>query len=264
MMQYSTFTSYVHYFNPGIRLTRAKEDECDSCIRLKLIISDVNSTEEQKNGAQLELDMHNDSARVQRRAISDFTRNYGGTLTDIKKLPKTILLDNIDDDDDINDDTDDDKNNTSMLTQEIVAEKFKLNECEVLFIAEDFGQGIALPHFGYRRPGSDYFNSNLMQHLYVMADISRNEHNVYLYDERLQGKDKDALCSLRMCHHILERQRCLRNNIDPPKYFVSIRDNCVGQNKSNHTFKLECLLSMLFYERVLIVFLIPGHSHMLE
>lgn len=76
------------------------------------------------------------------------------------------------------------------------------------------------------------------------------------------GKDKDALCSLRMCHHINERNRCLQNNITPPRHFISIRDNCVCQNKSNITLKFECFLSMTFYERVLLIFLIPGHSHM--
>jgi len=135
--------------------------------------------------------------------------------------------------------------------------------CEVSIVAEDYGQGIALPHYGFRRPGSDYFNSNLMMHLYVMADITRGEHNVVIYDERLMGKDRDALCSLRMAQHIAERNRCLENDIVPPKYSIRIRDNCVGQNKSNAVLKLECFLSMSFYERVLVIYLIPGHSHML-
>eukprot|EP00899_Mesostigma_viride_P026626 jgi/Mesvir1/7148/Mv02508-RA.1 len=37
----------------------------------------------------------------------------------------------------------------------------------------------------------------------------------------------------------------------------------VGQNKSNTTLKLECLLSLLLYKRVLIIYFIPGHSHMI-
>jgi hypothetical protein len=75
--------------------------------------------------------MHNNSARVQRRgAISDFTKNYGGTLTDFKKLPETILP-NDDLDDDTTDDADNNNNTSSLLTQDIKAEEVnKLNECE--------------------------------------------------------------------------------------------------------------------------------------
>ena len=45
--------------------------------------------------------------------------------------------------------------------------------------------------------------------------------------------------------------------------FISIRDNCVAQNKSNATLKFEAFLSMIFYKLVLIIYLIPGHSHIL-
>ena len=102
-----------------------------------------------------------------------------------------------------------------------------------------------------------------MLNLYVIANITRNEQEVFIYDERLMGKDKDALCSLRMSFHIEQRNRCLASGIEPPKVFISIRDNCVAQNKSNSTLKFEAFLSMTFYELVLIIYLIPGHSHML-
>lgn len=70
-----------------------------------------------------------------------------------------------------------------------------------LILAEDYKQGIVMPHFGILRPQSDYFNSNLMVHLYVQADISRGENVVSLYDEQTMGKDKDALCSLCLKYH---------------------------------------------------------------
>lgn len=243
LMAYSTFTQYVHYIDPGIRLTRSMQDISDSCTRLNLVIQNPKSTEDEKNAAKLELEMHVGAARDQRRAITTFTREYAGKLSDVP-LPEVLLQDNLDDDEVEN------------------KQAIEGRECEILLIAEDYGQGIPLPYFGFRRPGSDYFNSNLMCNLYIMGDITRHQHNVYLYDERLMGKDKNALCSLRMCHHINERNRCLQNGIQPPRHFISIRDKCVGQNKSNITLKFECFLSMSFYERVLLIFLIPGHSHM--
>jgi hypothetical protein len=50
-MAYSTFTQYVHWKNPGLRLTRSKQDECDSCIRLNIILDDPEATEDEKNQA---------------------------------------------------------------------------------------------------------------------------------------------------------------------------------------------------------------------
>jgi hypothetical protein len=40
-----------------------------------------------------------------------------------------------------------------------------------------------------------------------------------------------------------------------------ILDNCVGQNKSKVVFMFYALLSLLFYDKVTLLFLIPGHSH---
>eukprot|EP01038_Epipyxis_sp_PR26KG_P018208 gene18208-25613_t len=211
------------------------------------------STHEQVLAAENELLAHNDAAVEQRRAISKFTREYAKSLNVNADLPNEIIPDHIDDEiEETVDDVDDAAGASSSLVNG-----------EVLLLAGDFGQGIALPHYGLIRPSVDYFQSNLMLNLYVMSDISRNEQNVFVYDERLMGKDKDALCSLRMAFHIKSRNKCLALGVVPPKVFISIRDNCVGQNKSNVTLKLECFLSMSFYERVLIIYLIPGHSHML-
>ena len=77
-------------------------------------------------------------------------------------------------------------------------EQCKLESRLVQIQAEDYGGGIALPHYGYRRPSADYFNSNLMTYNFVIADISSGENNVFFYDERGQGKGADALCSLRI------------------------------------------------------------------
>jgi hypothetical protein len=242
-MAYSTFTQYVHHLYPGHHLSRTQQDVCDACIRLNLVLNNPNSTADEKAAAQKELDQHNNAARDQRRAISDFTRQYAGSLVP-GETNFNVLPDYVDDDD-----------SDSGASQGVPD--------SILLVAEDFGQGIALPHYGHVRPSCDYFNSNLMLNMYVMADISRNENSVFLYDERCQKKDKDALCSLRLSFHLEQLNRCRQENRSPPEYFVSIRDNCVGQNKSNVTLKLASYLSLSFYKRVLIVYLIPGHSHMI-
>ncbi len=40
-----------------------------------------------------------------------------------------------------------------------------------------------------------------------------------------------------------------------------ILDNCVGQNKSKVVFMFYVLLSLMFYDKVALLFLILGHSH---
>ena len=93
--------------------------------------------------------------------------------------------------------------------------------------------------------------------MFIIANLS------YVTILRCMGKDKDALCSLRLNYHISSRQKCLEENRTPPEVYVSIRDNCIGQNKSNVTMLFDCWLSLSFYKRVMLVFLLPGHSHMI-
>ncbi|EEY58684.1 uncharacterized protein PITG_10803 [Phytophthora infestans T30-4] len=85
-----------------------------------------------------------------------------------------------------------------------------------------------MPYYGHSRPSADYFNSNLMTQNFVVADITNGIKNVYFYDERGKDKNADAVCSL-------------------PEVNFSLLDNCVGQNKSK--------------VKVVLCFLLPGHSH---
>ncbi len=71
----------------------------------------------------------------------------------------------------------------------------------VQILIEDFGGSFAIPHYGCSRPSADYFNSNLMVHNFVVADPCNGVNRVIFYDERAQGKNADALCSLRFMVH---------------------------------------------------------------
>lgn len=128
--------------------------------------------------------------------------------------------------------------------------------------AEDYGGGLALPHYGFRRPSADYFNSNLMSYNFVVADITGDINNVFSYDERDQGKGADALCSMRMRYHLRKMQQYWEESVTP-KLNMTLLDNCVGQNKSQLVMKFCCLLSVIFYETVALMFFLPGHTHML-
>ncbi|EEY60621.1 uncharacterized protein PITG_13349 [Phytophthora infestans T30-4] len=126
--------------------------------------------------------MHLDSA-MGRRFISSFIKFYSALHAPEQSLPECIIPDTYD-------------------------------------AAEDYRGGISMPYYGHVRPSANYFNSNLILQNFVVADISNGVNNVYFYDERAQGKDANALCSLR-----------------------SILDNCVGQNKSKAVLVFFAFLS---------------------
>jgi len=97
-----------------------------------------------------------------------------------------------------------------------------------------------------------------MMQNFIISDITANRNNVLIYDERGQGKGVDALCSLRLFFHLrLHKKRADRS----PKMLLLIFDNYVGQNKSKVVFMFYALLFLLFYDKVALLFLIPGHSH---
>jgi len=86
----------------------------------------------------------------------------------------------------------------------------------------------------YRRPSADYFNSNLIVQNFVIADKTNCTNNKYFYYERAQGKDGNALCSLRMAYHLTKSESTTIS--------LDLLDNCVGQNKSNSTMMFCAML----------------------
>lgn len=97
---------------------------------------------------------------------------------------------------------------------------------------------------------------------FVIANINDNKNHVLLYDERGQDKGADCLCSLRIRYHIMQRDR-YNDAAKKPSVSISILDNCIGQNKSNLVMKFNAMLSLLFYSKVVLLYLISGHSHMI-
>ncbi|EGZ13897.1 hypothetical protein PHYSODRAFT_513752, partial [Phytophthora sojae] len=48
-MSYERFTQYVHFYYPGVRLTRTKVDECDCCVRLDIMLQQPDLTDAEKD-----------------------------------------------------------------------------------------------------------------------------------------------------------------------------------------------------------------------
>jgi hypothetical protein len=129
---------------------------------------------------------------------------------------------------------------------------------------EDFSGSFPLPVYGLKRPSVDYFNSNLLMHNFIIADVTHGINRVLLYDELARGKEHDALCSLRITYHLHQRKMYLQMNQNHPEsshFLMHILDNCVGKNKSRVDFMFYAMLSLVFYKKVVLLYLLPGHSH---
>ena len=251
MVSLSWWKQYIRFLYPGLRLSRCVQDACDMCVRLDIELQRVDLSSAQLAELILQKEMHLDAAIAQRRFISEFTREFAGKHAPDQLLPWIIIADSM----------------APLPPDEVVYDLCGSIDDSIAFNVvnadikiqieiEDFGGSFPLPHYGSVRPSVDYFQSNLMMQNFVIADLSNGINHVLLYDERGQGKGVDALCSLRLRHHLEIAKKPY-----PPKILLMILDNCVGQNKSQGIMQFFAILSLLLYEKVVIVFLLPGHSH---
>ena len=76
-MKRTTFLRYLKKAFLDFALRRAKEDECDSCIRLKMIINDVSVTQQERDQAEIGLKQHEQDSRTMRLAMKAAILEYG-------------------------------------------------------------------------------------------------------------------------------------------------------------------------------------------
>ncbi|CAM6027652.1 unnamed protein product [Sphagnum balticum] len=196
----------------------------------------------------MEKETHLDVAIGQRHMVSNFVKEFVRHHAPNQPVPPTIILDQYDDEH-----CDDDGGDSDMILSTITL--------QIQIQIKDFGGSFAMPHYGHLHPSVNYFNSNFMVSNFVVVDLISNSNDVFFYDERAQGKDVDALFSLRFTYHLEKFKTLLSHKITMPKTLLVILDNCVGQNKSYLVMQLFTMLSILFYLKVVLVYLIPRHSH---
>ena len=244
IVSYSRWIQYIHLFFPGLRIARSSEDICDCCVRIDIALLRHDLPQDERDRLLIEKRTHLDVAIEQRRFVSGFVKRYVAERAPTQSLPATIIPDHYDDDRD-----------------PLLGDVDIFSSATIQIQIEDFGGSFAMPHYGHQRPSADYFNSNLMISNFVIADLTLNVGDVVFYDERAQGKGADALCSLRFTYHINKFKAILQAGATPLSTLLVVLDNCVGQNKSQIVMQFFALLSLLFYKKVVLVYLIPGHSH---
>jgi hypothetical protein len=207
-------------------------------------------SEEDKNVVRQAQEAHRAAARAQRQMMKDAVARYTPVID-----PGTYFVPHY---------VDEKPPEQEVLTS---PEALAAKDGTVLLQMEDFGGNLTLPWYTAQRPGADYYASNLSIYNFVIANCTEAYNKVYLYDERGMGKGADAVCSLRFYYHF---ERMLKRRVTGPptgtgtQYdtLFTVVDNCVGQNKSQMTMKFAAMLSLLFYKKVVLLFLLPGHSHM--
>ena len=253
---YNRFMEYWKFYFPNLRTTRLASDACDSCIRIDIALKEPDIKLEEKEELETQKSVHLITARDQRRAMNSAVKHAitSWEPDEISNLEHDFIYLHLND----SETKETDCQKTDEDNQQIQEKKLR----KVIVLCEDFGQSIAMPHYGYELPGSDYFNSNLMMHEFVVADRVSNTNTVYFYDERKFKKDGESMCNLRLYHHLNMLEKYLENGLQLPTSYICVMDNCCGQNKSKLIFIFFQLLSILFYENIFLNFLLPGHSHM--
>ncbi|KAI3631056.1 hypothetical protein MIR68_010546 [Amoeboaphelidium protococcarum] len=249
IMAQSTFSQRVQYHFPGFRLDRSAEDVCNHCSELEIALLNPDLSDLERQELLRQQTMHLNEAAIQRRFMKAFILEYSAKNGSVVSVPEEQFEHSLE------------ENSVSDMPVQSGSNCTTVDDTpvngspKVLICAEDFGGSLTLPHYGYQRPQVDYFNSNLILQNFIISDITTGMNNIVFYDERLMGKDGNAMCNLRINYHL---QR--KGQYDT---LLCIMDNCVGQNKSQVTMRFAAMLSIILYKRVALLFLQPGHSHMM-
>lgn len=216
-------------------------------------MKDKNIAEEDRLSIEEALANHGDKARELRNLMKDALKLLGNNLKSLTAEEKVKFSKSVD--------------NMPNTVDEDQIENPEDLSTTVQMGCEDYGGNFVLPSFGNVRPGSDYYASKLSINVFVISDVSRGSNKVFIYDQRCAGKGADAVCSMRLLHHLSNQNKLCDalthdENTPIPTNLFQVMDNNVGQNKSQTVFMFSALLSLtLFPLGVTLLFLAPGHSH---
>ena len=288
VLAFETFRRVLKFFVPTLHLGKTKTDVCNSCFSLDLQIKDpqtspglraeliaaksvhlmdaINMRKEIKmiytsvrervapddpplaeEPVEVPPCFSDPFNRLNRTLVEDYQEGVIGIEEDVRDLA------------DINDDSEVQLNEVREVDLNDNSQDPPPTQRKLRVTVQDFGAGIPLPKYGASQPNHDYYASNLTVHNMNFVNCATGLCDIAYYDERVAGKDGDAVCSLRwnnLKNYIIE------NKDNLPGAECKILDNCVGQNKSNTTHKFTMLESLLlFKDGVTDIYFKVGHSH---
>jgi hypothetical protein len=94
VLSLTRWMQYVHYFFPGLRLSKSAEDLCDACVSIEMELLSPNLSEETRNELTLKKTVHLDAARSQRRMMNEFIeiflQQHGSDQSILNPIPELI------------------------------------------------------------------------------------------------------------------------------------------------------------------------------
>ena len=252
-MAQNTLYRYVKVIERDFHLKRTTTDACDVCERIRVELLEAGLTDVERQLIEVELLDHQQATRTQRKGLKEFIKMWGrkegvGIVDDVKAWDEAVdrLPDEFDE------------------HSAVQAPAAALGNCRALLLCEDYAGNFPMPWYGDVVPGSDYYQSKLHLYCFIVSNMNTGRNKAYCYDQRGMGKGADALCSLRFYNELAMYigHRDAGTLAQRPRVLVTVRDNCVGQNKSKAVMAFCTLLNLLFYDRIVVHFLGRGHSHM--
>eukprot|EP00662_Eupelagonemidae_sp_cell21_P024186 gene24186-11713_t len=219
-----------------LRSSRLRQDLCDVCMRIKNMLGviedqiahDTRLNDSQKEQLRQRVEElkeeqkgHDKASETQRRAMNDHVKEHCDKWAD--ELPPVAWPPILHEMPDVGD-----KGPTEKEQQKNDHDEKgkKLRSRRVLVCCQDYGQSVTIPTYKTARPSVDHWTSNLLGHIFIHADLTRNRNFVYGYDERVAGKGADALATLRWLHWSSELTELLRMDVALPDEIIVICDNC--------------------------------------
>ncbi|KAF1782187.1 hypothetical protein GQ600_4571 [Phytophthora cactorum] len=152
IIEYSRWLQYVHQYFPGVRLSRSKGYLCDACVRIEMSLLNPSFSESDRAELVAEKSLHLSAAINQRRAMSTFVKQYAAKIAPQQSIPSEIIADH---------------GEMPLTLEPVVHNTIPLTQIQI----EDLVV-VSLPVYNNKKPSADYFNSNLMMHNFIIADIT--------------------------------------------------------------------------------------------
>eukprot|EP00662_Eupelagonemidae_sp_cell21_P003456 gene3456-8160_t len=231
---YSRFYVLITSERPMLRSTRLRQDLCDVCARIKNMLEviegqiahDTRLTDPQKEQLRQRVEemkeeqkAHDKASETQRRAMNDHVKEHCAKWTD--EPPPVAWPPVLHEMPDVGG-----KGENEVQNNDLDEKGKKLRSRRVLVCCQDYGQSVTIPTYKTARPSIDHWTSNLLGHIFIHADLTRNRNFVYGYDERVAGKGADALATLRWLHWSSEIAELLKMEVALPDEIIVICDNC--------------------------------------
>ena len=72
-----------------------------------------------------------------------------------------------------------------------------LRHVTTMVLAEDFGGNLEMPIYMDKRPGSDFYASNLTMYNFIVCDMNTGENHIFYYEEGTACKGGNTVCARR-------------------------------------------------------------------